>query len=87
MMNERFGGFLPERARKGFRNFKKIMRSVKREKYEENPDKALAAIIDNGYSDYALMHFDNAKDRIDDLGELVNFAHSYKNIRDHVPRL
>ncbi|MFH1790589.1 MAG: ATP-dependent helicase, partial [Candidatus Omnitrophota bacterium] len=30
--------------------------------------------------DYARVHFENAKDRVDDLHELINFAHQYKSL-------
>ena len=76
-----FGNFLPERSRKGLSNFKKIMGSVTSDDLEKKPDEAIRRIIDYGYANYAMAHFDNAKDRVDDLHELVNFAHKYKSTR------
>ena len=76
-----FGRFLPQRSQMGLRNFKKIMRTIINKDLEKKPDEIIARIIDNGYGNYVMAHFDNAKDRIDDLHELVNFAHSYKSIK------
>ena len=81
IINKEFGVFLPERSRGGLKNFKKIMRAVIGRDLEKKPDEIIRNIIDSGYSDYVVTHFDNAKDRVDDLHELVNFAHSYKSIR------
>ena len=81
MVNKAFGNFLPERSQKGLKNFKRIMRSITGDKAEKKPDEAIIGILDNGYADHVMTHFDNAKDRIDDLHELVNFAHQYKSLR------
>ena len=81
IINKEFGVFLPERSRGGLKNFKKIMRAMVGKDLEKKPDEIIRNIIDSGYSDYVVTHFDNAKDRVDDLHELVNFAHSYKSIR------
>ena len=81
MTGKEFGRFLPERSRKGLKNFKKIMNSIIGEGLEKSPDEVIRRIIDSGYADYVMTHFDNAKDRVDDLHELVNFAHDYKNIK------
>jgi len=76
-----FGRFLPERAEKGLRNFKKIMRSLTADNLEKKPDEAIRRVIDSGYAEYVISHFENVKDRVDDLHEFVNFAHSYKSLR------
>jgi len=81
MLGSRFGKFLPEKTQKGLRNFKKIMRAITARDFEKKPDEAIKAIIDSGYAEYAIANFDNSKDRIDDLHELVNFAHTYKSLR------
>ncbi len=81
IIGKQFGNFLPERAQRGLKNFKKMMRSIVNRGLEKKPDEAINGIIDNGYAGYVMTHFDNAKDRIDDLHELVNFAHNYKSTR------
>lgn len=79
---KRFGNnFLPERAQNGLTHFKKIMRSILDDSLSKKPDEVIRRIIDNGYANFVMTHFENAKDRIDDLHELVNFAHNYKSTR------
>ncbi len=81
IIGKAFGSFLPERARKGLGNFKKIMRSITKDDLEKKPDEAIKRVIDSGYAEYVMAHFENVKDRIDDLHEFVNFAHSYKSLK------
>ncbi len=81
ILKQSFGRFLPERAQRGLRVFKKIMKPLLTEDLEKKPDEAIARVLEHGYSTYAITHFDNAKDRVDDLRELVNFAHQYKSMR------
>lgn len=76
-----FGKFLPERVRRGLDKFKKIMGSISKKDLKNRPDEMIARVIDSGYANYVIANFDNAKDRIDDLRELVNFAHTYKSTR------
>ena len=79
--DSKFGHFLPQRVQMGLRNFKKIMKAIINIDIEKKPDIVIAKIIDAGYSDYVMTHFDNSKDRVDDLKELVNFAHHYKSTK------
>ncbi|MFH1594562.1 MAG: ATP-dependent helicase [Candidatus Omnitrophota bacterium] len=81
MVKKQFGAFLPDRARRGLEHFKKIMRAIMGGDLDKKPDETIIKIIDSGYGNHVLAHFDNAKDRIDDLHELANFAHNYKSIK------
>jgi len=81
IVTSRFGAFLPERAKKGLKGFKRIMGTIIDNDLEKRPDEIIVRIIDSGYENYAMTHFDNSKDRIEDLHELVNFAHNYKSTR------
>ena len=81
LIASRFGSFLPNRAQKGFKGFTRITRSIIEPGLEKKPDEMILRILENGYENYAMTHFDNSKDRIDDLHELVNFAHTYKSAR------
>jgi len=80
-MRKQFGNFLPDRSQRGLHNFKKIMKTIVDKDLEKKPDEMIRNVVDAGYANYCLTHFDNAKDRVDDLHELVNFAHTYKTIR------
>lgn len=75
-----FGVSLPSRAKAGISRFKKIMKAINRKELLKKPDSLLRKIIESGYEDYVQIHFENAKDRIDDLHELINFAHQYKSL-------
>lgn len=73
-----FGSFLPERARSGFIRFKKVVSALKDPELLKKPDELVRRVIESGYEEYVKLHFENAKDRIEDLHELINFAHQYK---------
>lgn len=77
-----FGSELPPRVRDGLASFKKILRGLLREGVEAHPDMMIEEVLDKGYNKHVLMNFDNAQDRLEDLREFVNFAHTYKNVRD-----
>jgi len=38
--------------------------------------------LEKGYNKHVLMNFENAQERLEDLRELVNFAHTYKKLKD-----
>ncbi|MBI4353155.1 MAG: ATP-dependent helicase [Candidatus Omnitrophica bacterium] len=76
-----FGEDLPVRVRQGFSAFKKILKELLQSK-DGRPDGMIEAVLEHGYEEHVLMNFENAKDRVEDLKELVNFAHTYKDIKD-----
>ncbi|MBL7158252.1 MAG: ATP-dependent helicase [Candidatus Omnitrophica bacterium] len=80
VMAKGFGRFLPERAQKGLAKFKKIIKPLLREGIKKRPDEAIRAVVEAGYDSYVMTHFDNASDRVEDLRELINFAHTYKSV-------
>ncbi len=77
-----FGQQLPAKVRDGLNGFKKTVRSLLRDDKEERPDTLVEQVLENGYNKHVLMNFDNAKDRLEDLRELVNFAHTYKSLKE-----
>jgi len=81
VLNPKFGKFLPERAQRGFNQFKKVMKPLLHKDLIKKPDELVRKIVESGYEDYVYTHFENAKDRVEDLHELINFAHSYKSVR------
>ena len=64
------------------RQFKKILKNLVKEDLKDRPDILLEEVIENGYDKYVLMNFENAEERLEDLKELVNFAHTYKKLKD-----
>lgn len=79
---QEFGNHFPPRVREGFFNFKKILKNLLREDFQHHPDMLIEEILDKGYNKHVLMNFENAQDRLEDLRELVNFAHTYKDLKD-----
>ncbi len=76
-----FGKVLPEKVQAGLKSFKKIIRPLLDEDLQKSPEDAISSILENGYEDYVLANFENGKDRLDDLKELVNFAHGYRSVK------
>ena len=77
-----FGENLPPRVREGLSGFKKTFKSLIKEDLKDSPDVLIERVLDKGYNQYVLMNFENARDRLEDLKELVNFAHTYKHLKE-----
>ena len=77
-----FGQNMPPRVRDGLNGFKKILKSLVREGIQDHPDMLIEEVLDKGYNKHVLMNFENAQERLEDLRELVNFAHTYKSLKD-----
>ncbi len=74
--------FIPRRASAGFEGFKKIMGAILEEDIYKHADAMIHKILTAGYEMYILANFENADDRLDDIKELANFAHTYKDLKD-----
>ncbi|MBN1405953.1 MAG: ATP-dependent helicase [Candidatus Omnitrophica bacterium] len=81
IFNEKYWGFLKNRTRRGFEHFRRIIADITKEGESGNLDRMLESIIKGGYEKYCASRFDNYKDRLDDLKELVNFAHTYNDLK------
>ncbi len=77
-----FGDHLPLKVKEGFNNFKRNFKALVKEDLRDRPDILIEEVLDKGYNKYVLMNFENAQERIEDLRELVNFAHTYKKLKD-----
>jgi len=77
-----FGQKFPPRVRAGFDKFRRLLSTLLDPSLREHPDVLIDKVLDAGYAQYARTHFENAKDRLEDLRELMNFAHTYKNTTD-----
>ncbi len=77
-----FGDSLPVKVRDGLFNFKKIFKNLIKEDLKEHPDILIEEVLEKGYNKHVLMNFENAQERLEDLRELVNFAHTYKKLKD-----
>jgi DNA helicase-2/ATP-dependent DNA helicase PcrA len=72
---------ISQKAQAGYKRFLKIMRAVTRSE-EETPGEMISLIMEAGYETHVLANFENAKDRVDDIHELINFSHDYKSMQD-----
>ncbi|MBI3252116.1 MAG: ATP-dependent helicase [Candidatus Omnitrophica bacterium] len=77
-----FGQALPPRVREGLHSFKKILKSLLSGEKRDRPDALAEEVLEQGYNKHVLLNFENARDRLEDLRQLVNFAHTYKNLKD-----
>ncbi len=75
-------GIIPKKAESGYERFRKVMESVAREGSNASPGEVIQIIMEAGYETHVLANFENAKDRIDDIRELVNFSHDYVSLND-----
>ncbi|OIO37792.1 MAG: ATP-dependent DNA helicase [Candidatus Omnitrophica bacterium CG07_land_8_20_14_0_80_50_8] len=82
IVSPHFGEHLPLKVREGFSRFKGIFKQILKSDLRDHPDVLIEEILDKGYNKHALMNFDNAKDRLEDLRELANFAHPYSTLKD-----
>ncbi len=73
---------VPQKAREGYKFFVKIIRTLTDPGFGDSPGNMIEAVLREGYEAYLLTNYDNAKDRIDDIHEVVNFSHGYSELRD-----
>lgn len=82
-INSDLSSIIPEKARNGYARFVKIIGALTRSGGKSVPD-MIELIMDEGYKAHILATFDNAKDRVDDIHELINFSHDYDSVRDFI---
>ncbi len=82
IISPEFGVALPPKVKEGLGRFKKTFKGLLKDSPDDPPDPLIEHILEGGYNQHVLMNFDNAKDRLNDLRELVNFAHTYKSLKD-----
>ncbi|RKY42083.1 MAG: ATP-dependent helicase [Candidatus Makaraimicrobium thalassicum] len=75
-------GVIPAKARKGYASFRRIMETITLEGTREVPGEMINVILETGYETHILATFENAKDRVDDIRELVNFSYGYGTVND-----
>ncbi|MFH0838710.1 MAG: ATP-dependent helicase [Candidatus Omnitrophota bacterium] len=73
---------LSQRAHTSWRAFTRLMRILEDEPNRNNPSKQITLVVNAGYDKHVLNSFENARDRLEDLDELSNFAHTYGSIKE-----
>ncbi len=76
-----FGANFPPKVRDGLFQYKKTLKNLLRPEIHDHPDLLVEEILEQGYNKHVLMNFENAQDRLEDLRQLVNFAHTYKDLK------
>ncbi|MBD3426634.1 MAG: AAA family ATPase [Candidatus Omnitrophica bacterium] len=75
-------GVVPKRAQNGYSRFSRIMRHITAHEGEMTPGEIISSILDAGYQTHILANYENAKDRVDDIHELINFSHDYASANE-----
>lgn len=73
--------FLKNKTKVAFQHFGNTITAITKDDIYGKVDLMLETVIKSGYEKYCIANFDNYKDRLDDLKELINFAHTYKSIK------
>jgi DNA helicase-2/ATP-dependent DNA helicase PcrA len=69
-----------EKAGKSLFGIRSLFRRIIAENSEKFLSKALDIVLRSGYDDYVKSHFENAKDRLEDLSQLILFSKNYESI-------
>jgi DNA helicase-2/ATP-dependent DNA helicase PcrA len=75
------GPLLGDKARAGWDEFSSIYCKLL-EYIGEKPSELINAIVNSAYSDYLASEYENADDRLEDLGQLAVFAEKYDALAD-----
>ncbi|MFH1798190.1 MAG: ATP-dependent helicase [Candidatus Omnitrophota bacterium] len=75
-------GVVPKKAQEGYLKFCKIMRTITSPDSSNIPGEMIRNVLDAGYHTHVLIAYENAKDRIDDINELINFSQTYTKTGD-----
>ena len=68
---------LPPRARLGWQRFHATLQALNVPHASSHPSDLIAEIVRRGYHTYVETHFEDARDRLEDLGQLATFSSSY----------
>lgn len=80
--SQELSGIVPKKAQQGYLKFSKIMRIITSPDKSILPGEMIKNILDAGYHTHILIAYENAKDRIDDINELINFSQTYTKVSD-----
>jgi len=71
---------LPNRMQAPWNALRKILDGISKAELKNDPSGIIKEVLERTYVDYARKVFENAQDRIEDLNQLVNFAHPYDKL-------
>ncbi len=82
IFSSKFDMRLSQKADKSWKSFARLMRILEDEPNRDNPSNQITLIINSGYDKHVLNSFENARDRLEDLEELSNFARTYSSLKE-----
>lgn len=77
---EEAGESLPARSAAAWGKLRKTLQELCDPQKSDSPAEALAAVIQSGYLSHLETHFEDARDRKEDLEQLINLASGYTSI-------
>ena len=78
---------MPPRAASAWTQLREVLRNLSGHQKADDPAEALALLAQSGYRTYLETHFENARDRKDDLDQLINLASNYESISKFIEDL
>lgn len=76
----REGLSLPSRALSGWKHLRRLLAELTQSPLEQQPAQLILNILHGGYEEHLKNHFEDFKDRREDLEQLVNLASNYKEV-------
>ncbi len=78
---------LPARPAAAWGKLRRTLQGLRGPQKSDSPAEALAAVIQSGYLSHLENHFEDARDRKEDLEQLINLASSYVSISKFIEDL
>ena len=78
---------LPSRIQAAWKRLRQTLRTLSQEGMESQPAEALLTVLRSGYPSYLESHFEDARDRREDLEQLVNLASHYRSVGQFIEDL
>ncbi len=76
----RAGESLPARAKQGWKRFCQTLKELTNRSVANRPAEMILAVLQSGYENWLQTHFEDARDRKEDLEQLVNLAANYHSV-------
>lgn len=81
------GGSIPAKAQASWKRLQAALRVLASPARRGNPSELLVEVLRSGYDSYLENHFEDARDRREDLEQLVNLASGYSSVERFIEDL
>jgi len=78
---------LPPRSAPALKRLQRTLQELSRKSMVNRPAEMILSILHSGYEEYLKTHFEDSKDRREDLEQLVNLASGYQDVENFVEDL